>query len=292
MLTGEYVVLDGATALAIPTKYGQSLKVEPSSQPGVRWTSAYMDDEVWFDFQYSFQDLESPDVILHDVLADVLLDVLRFAKKLNGSFLDGSTNCKVTSTLNFSRDWGLGSSSTLINNIAQWADVDPYALLEKTFGGSGYDIAVAQKGHPLLYTLESGSRTVEEVKLDWGFTDQLFFVHLNRKQDSREGIERYRSSHKDKEGAIERITAISNALPQCASLSAFGDFIEEHEAIISEIIEMPTVQSQLFDDYPGSIKSLGAWGGDFILATGDVSDQDYFKNKGYETVVPFSTMIK
>ncbi|MEQ3661167.1 MAG: GHMP kinase, partial [Flavobacterium sp.] len=28
LLTGEYVVLDGAKALAVPTKFGQSLSIE------------------------------------------------------------------------------------------------------------------------------------------------------------------------------------------------------------------------------------------------------------------------
>ena len=36
LLTGEYVVLDGATALAIPTKYGQYLEISASEKKGIR----------------------------------------------------------------------------------------------------------------------------------------------------------------------------------------------------------------------------------------------------------------
>ena len=41
----------------------------------------------------------------------------------------------------------------------------------------------------------------------------------------------------------------------------------------------------------GTIKSLGAWGGDFVLATGDEEAQKYFKRKGYKTIIPFQDMI-
>ena len=39
LLTGEYMVLDGAIALAIPTKFGQSLTVEKLEEPKINWKS-------------------------------------------------------------------------------------------------------------------------------------------------------------------------------------------------------------------------------------------------------------
>ena len=292
LLTGEYVVLDGATALAIPTVYGQSLQISPSETPGVQWTSAYENEEVWFDFQYTPDDLGAGRTPLLDIVADVLLDVLFQARQMNGSFLEKDMRYKVVSALTFPKDWGLGSSSTLINNVAQWAGVDPYKLLERTFGGSGYDIAVAQEGTPLLYSQSSRERQITPVELNWDFMDQLFFVHLNRKQDSREGIARYRASNADKKSAIKETSAISEALLHCGSLQAFEQLLEQHETIISGIIDLPTIKARLFSDYTGCIKSLGAWGGDFVMATGSSSDQEYFKKKGYGTVIPFSEMIK
>jgi hypothetical protein len=47
----------------------------------------------------------------------------------------------ITTHLNFPKKWGLGTSSTLINNIAQWLQIDAFTLLNNSFGGSGYDIA-------------------------------------------------------------------------------------------------------------------------------------------------------
>lgn len=75
------------------------------------------------------------------------------------------------------------------------------------------------------------------------------------------------------------------------SIDAFEKLLSQHEQILSEAMGIPTVKSQLFPDYKGAIKSLGAWGGDFILATDDGNAKDYFINKGYRTVIPYKEMV-
>ena len=57
---------------------------------------------------------------------------------------------RVETQLEFPREWGLGSSSTLISNLGLWAETDPYDLLSATLGGSGYDIAAARSESPFL----------------------------------------------------------------------------------------------------------------------------------------------
>ena len=86
----------------------------------------------------------------------------------------------------------MGSSSTLINNIASWAKVDAYKLLWNAFSGSGYDIACAQHNLPIFYQLENQHPIVKQVDFNPNFKNELFFVHLNKKQNSREGIQRYK----------------------------------------------------------------------------------------------------
>ena len=39
------------------------------------------------------------------------------------------------------------------------------------------------------------------------------------------------------------------------------------------------------------IKSLGAWGGDFILATSKDDPTSYFKKKGFNTIFKFDDII-
>jgi mevalonate kinase len=288
LLTGEYVVLDGATALAIPTKYGQSLEIDISEKKEIHWQSYDENGSLWFEDFFDLKNFESQNK--ESEISKTVSKILREAQKLNPDFLSKYEGIQVKTTLDFPRNWGLGSSSTLINNIAQWAEVDGFALLANSFGGSGYDIAAAQSDAPILYELKKGNSKFRKVHLPWDFTDSLFFVHLNKKQDSKDGIARYRNISVD-EKIIQRISDISNKLLLCYSLSDFETLMNAHEEVISEIIKLPTIKEQLFSDYQNTIKSLGAWGGDFVLATGNENDMDYFKKKGFETVIPFEKMI-
>lgn len=288
LLTGEYVVLDGATALAIPTKYGQSLEISDSKKEGVHWKSLDENGTVWFEDFFDLKNFGSKKQ--QDELSNTLSKILIEAKKLNPEFLLNCDGILAETKLGFPRNWGLGTSSTLINNIAQWAEVDAFALLGNSFGGSGYDIAAGQSDAPILYELNNGKPQFKKIKLPWNFTDSLFFVHLNEKQDSKEGIARYRTGLV-KEKDIQKISDISNKVLACDSLSDFEKLMDAHEETISEIINLPTIKSKLFKDFPGTIKSLGAWGGDFVLVTGNVSNMDYFRKKGFKTVIPFDEMI-
>ncbi|HAT66380.1 MAG TPA: GHMP kinase [Flavobacteriaceae bacterium] len=287
LLTGEYVVLDGAKALAIPTKKGQSLTVEASEKKGVHWKSLDEKGTVWFKATFSLDTSisEKEDKVLFQ-----LIQILKEAQKLNPSFL-AEENYKVTTMLDFPRNWGLGTSSTLINNIAQWAEVDAFKLLQNSFGGSGYDIAAAQNSTPIIYQLKNGNPKVEPVKLNWDFTESLFFVHLNQKQDSKEGIAHYK---KEKVSAtvISEISFITEKLISCKTLKEFEALLNQHEELISLSIGLPTVKEQLFSDYPKAIKSLGAWGGDFVLAAGNEMDRSYFRKKGFTTIVSYRDMIQ
>ena len=290
LLTGEYAVLDGALALSIPTRFGQKLEVSTSEEEGLLWRSFNNDETLWFEGHFSINN-KGVKRGNDDKTGQKLQEILREAKKLSSSFLEGSRGYKVKTTLDFPRDWGLGSSSTLIHNIAMWADVDPFELLQESFGGSGYDIAQAGINRPILYCNKNGKPQYEPVHLDWNFKSELFFVHLNEKQDSREGILRYKNATPS-EKEINRISEISKAVASCRSLQEFSALLFEHEEIISKLIGLPTVGELRFKDYPKLVKSLGAWGGDFVLAVGNEADKNYFRKNGYRTIIPFHEMIK
>ena len=49
LLTGEYAVLDGATALALPTKFGQSLEVSPRTDERILGKIRDVNGELWFE---------------------------------------------------------------------------------------------------------------------------------------------------------------------------------------------------------------------------------------------------
>ncbi len=48
LITGEYTVLDKALALAVPTKFGQTLEVNSTDSQMVNWTALKHDGKIWF----------------------------------------------------------------------------------------------------------------------------------------------------------------------------------------------------------------------------------------------------
>ena len=298
MLTGEYLVLEGASALAVPTKFGQDLSVEKIKEPQLIWGSFTNTGDCWFEAVFELPKLRLVQATFNsdsdgsaDFIAETLQDILLESRKLNPEFLKYEHGFQVKTNLTFPRDWGLGTSSTLINNIAKWAKIDAFQLLWNSFSGSGYDIANAQYNSPILYEVKNQKPVIQKVDFIPSFSDQLFFVHLNKKQDSKDGIARFKEKREKTNNEIQLVSEISRQLIKQQKLSEFEKLIHEHEKIISSIIELPTVKESIFPDYFGTLKSLGAWGGDFILATGNKDTPQYFKTKGYTTILRYSDMV-
>lgn len=298
LLTGEYFVLEGAKALAVPTTCGQDLMVEPINEPQLIWNSYTNEGECWLEAIFDLPKLRLASATFesgkdrgNDKLAENLAKILKEAQKLNPSFLKSATGFLVKTNLTFSKNWGLGTSSTLLNNIANWAKINPYELLEKTFGGSGYDIACAQNNTPILYTKNEFEPIIEKVDFNPSFKENLFFVYLNKKQNSREGIQRFNELKGNLTSEINQISNLTEEFVACNNLKDFEKLLFEHEKLVSKTIQLKTVQELLFSDYFGQTKSLGAWGGDFILATGNTDTTNYFNEKGFYTVIPYKELI-
>lgn len=290
LISGEYAVLDGAKAWAMPTKFGQYLKVSKTTTDFLSWKSLDEKRNSWFNGTYTKDSLT--EISCSDTgTSRTLLKILREAQKLNPDFLNNATGFEIETKLTFPRDWGLGSSSTLLNNIAQWAKVDAYKLVWNAFSGSGYDIACAQNDTPIIYQLEKGTPLVRVLETKPPFSNSLYFVYLNKKRNSREAIAAYRQQKIDKTVLISKINELTEQMTHCTELGKFERLVNEHENVLSEALGIPTVREELFPEYQGSIKSLGAWGGDFILVTGNSAAVTYFEDKGFTTVLPFQEMI-
>lgn len=301
LLSGEYVVLDGALALAVPTNLGQSMSIDNITEPIIRWQSLDHQNQNWLKATFKlpstktekFEIIEASDTTLATRLS-ALFSALAL---LQPQLFSINSGFYIESRLEFPQDWGLGSSSTLINNLAQWAEVDPYELLKMSFGGSGYDIACASATSSISYqlitnnTANSSNRTVETVDFDPSFKEHLYFIHLNKKQNSREGIARYRSNSNTISPAIQHISDISREMIGCKSLDEFQTLMNLHESIIAKLIDMEPVKGRHFKDFNGQIKSLGAWGGDFIMAASNDDVSNYFNHKGYTTILRYDEMV-
>ncbi|WP_338357754.1 GYDIA family GHMP kinase [Yeosuana marina] len=291
LLSGEYVVLGGAISLAVPTKFGQWLHVELISEPKFIWTSFDNRGLVWFENEFELEKIDSSQTHSNDETSKRLIQILRAAKQLNPDFLNSNSGYKITTRLDFEKNWGLGTSSTLINNIASWAHINAFTLLNKTFGGSGYDIACAQHNQPICYQLIEDKPLVKLIDFNPSFKEHIYFIYLNKKQNSRDGIAMYKSNQGQSKSLISEISEITSNMITCTSLTEFNELVERHEVIISKTIKQKPIKELLFSDFKGSIKSLGAWGGDFIMVTSKEHPKPYFEAKGYHTIISYKEMI-
>lgn len=291
LITGEYLILDGAKAMALPTKFGQNLIVEKSSNKEIQWKSLDADGSIWFEDTILFSDIISKIPFEIESVKNTLITILREAYQLNPDSVLNSEGYIVTTQLSFPRKWGLGTSSTLINNIAQWFNINAFKLLKNSFGGSGYDIACAQNDCPILYHLEQGKPIVEKVKFNPTFTKNLYFVYLNQKQNSKSAIASYKEKKNNLADAKEIINQLTETVLNTKGENTFAEALETHEKELSIILETKTVKESLFPDFNGTIKSLGAWGGDFVLVVSEENPKPYFLGKGYKTIIEYRDMI-
>jgi len=288
-LMGEYTVLDGALAFAVPTKSGQSLEVAALADNIVKWTSLDADGSVWLEVEVSIEDIISNKQSAASAEANTLIKILHEAHTANPEIL--TSGFEVTTKLTFQRNWGLGTSSTLINNVAQWFGIDAYALLANTFGGSGYDIACAQNDTPIIYRVADGAVEVTPVSFNPDFINNIWFVYLNQKQNSRDAIAAYKQRQFDKQMLVSRIDILVTQLATAQDMQSFASALEKQEALLGGVLGIAPVQEKLFPDFKGIVKSLGAWGGDFVMAVTEENPTEYFKQKGYETVVAWRDMV-
>lgn len=294
LLTGEYLVLKGALALALPLKLGQSIEIETlaSNENRLHW-EAFRPEGKWFSVTLNREDLvncstDDPDK------ASRLSQILQSVKQLNPKAFEGN-DLNFTTRLDFDPNWGFGSSSTLIVNLARWANVNPYELLKLTFGGSGYDIACATAEGPVYYQLIDNKPQVETVDFQPSFAEHLFFIYQGQKQSSSKEIKAFlaKANPADLQKDIEAVSEISRAVPKCQNLDEFALLMQCHERIIARCIGQEPIQKR-FPDFEGVLKSLGAWGGDFILAATEWDNNQvkaYFNEKGLEVVFRYNDIV-
>ena len=288
LLTGEYVILDGALSLAAPTKFGQHLKYQENLSNLINWKSINFDGNIWFECLITSDTLKVKSTSSQKI-SNTLVEIINFIREYNPSFLK-KCGSDISTNLTFEKNLGLGSSSTLISNLSKISGVNPYTINNKIFKGSGYDIACAESISPILYKLDKDQKIINEVSFKPSFNEHIYFVYLNKKQNSISEIERY-NENKASVSIINEISNITSEIIVCNSLDRFNKLIEAHELIISKLISKKTIKDALFKDFDGSIKSLGAWGGDMIMVTSQIDPSKYFIKKGYSTIFKFKELL-
>lgn len=282
LISGEYLVLRGARALALPTLKGQELTVEPGEQQ-IHWESLDYEGKVWFKTSF---DLNLNIISSWDQERAIFIQrLLREAMALADTTPQPLNFC---SFLEFPAAWGLGSSSTLTYLLATYYKIQPFDLFFRTQNGSGYDIACAGVDHPIIYQLQSGQPRWTECSVSKAL-EEASFIYLNKKQDSRKEVKRFGDLNVT-EAQVEEVSLLTDAFSLAGSRKELMEIIEKHEKLLSSILGKQTVKEGFFSDYPGAVKSLGAWGGDFIMALGD-NTENYFRQKGFYHILSFRDLF-
>jgi mevalonate kinase len=288
MITGEYLALWGAKVLSVPTQLGQTLAVNyhPNHEKGIyiQWKSTDVKKQTWFSGAFMQPFTTTPTSPTEKNLGTLL--ALAFEEQ---SLPDGIY--QVSTALEFPREWGLGSSSSLIALIAKWLQTDPYRLFYQTQNGSGYDVASAMHDTPIYFQKNGLSPVITPIYWMPPFANELAFVYLGQKQDSPKEVARFLSGKTPSKDVISEIDDIALALTNCTTLLAFEELLMAHEAIIGRLLQRPPISNAAFKGFPGIVKSLGAWGGDFVLISKRPGWQNWLQERGYHTIIDWNDMI-
>jgi mevalonate kinase len=287
LITGEYLVLHGAMALAVPTRFGQNLHLEKLDSDIISWELKNHLGQITYSSEWN-----RALVCIHSNLPEWDIQVKRILEYLIGQGIEVE-GFKFNFQLDYPQEWGLGSSATLIANLAKAASIDPMPFFRATQTGSGYDVAVAFECKSLIYKLESGDPIWEPVIYSPSFSKQMHFVFRGQKQKSDLEVKRYLKREKASREVLKAINRLTQQIKDCSELGEMIKLIRLHEELVGEQIGAVTVQKELFNDFNGVVKSLGAWGGDLMLAVAEEGQdvQGYFSEKGFPLALSYDEMI-
>ncbi len=295
MISGEYLVLYGATALVLPLRLGQHMKVTATGStpiPLLRWRAKIL-SEPWFSADIEISGFTLKRTTNVD-LASRIIPLMAEVDKMNPSLFSSEEGFEIETNNGFDLKWGFGSSSALIANLSQWAGIDAFELYFRTSNGSGADIAAAMSDAPVIYKLADKKPEFYRIGFKPSFHDKLWFVYLGTKQDSARSVSEFRNSNHVTPKQIRLVDDLTYAMLQAEDLDSFSEVIFEHERILGRILEKDPIKNTLFSDFKGEVKSLGAWGGDFVLAASGEEEEtvrNYFMNKGFHTMFSFDEIV-
>lgn len=294
LIAGEYTVLDGGLSFAVPTKLGQTLEVdylEKSENLTLIWEAFLHDGSLWFSAEFELKSLGIINAS-DEKLAQKLKELFVAIEKINPNFFKNQTqNIHCKTQLEFPKEWGLGSSSTLIYLLAKFAQIDEFELSDLTFKTSGYDVACASQNSPILYQILENKRKIEPIKFNPNFLDKIHFVYLNQKQDTQIGVSKQYKFKPKNQQLVDAISILTQKIVESSSLEEFESYVNQHEELLSLHMEVPKVKDLYFSDYTGSVKSLGAWGGDFVMVTEREYFKEYFNSRGYHTIFSYKEIM-
>jgi mevalonate kinase len=185
LLAGEYGVLLGLNALALPVKKGQWLEFfdfkTPENNPDTLYFKAIDENgETWL--QYNFILDQKPWLELN---SDELIPLVQLLRMIPEEHWIQGKSFRLETRLEFARTSGLGTSSTFVSLLSQCFLLNPQRVQELLFQGSGYDVAVSNVQKPLIFWRNAGGAHFRPWKLNPDLTQDWSILFLGNKVNSR-----------------------------------------------------------------------------------------------------------
>jgi mevalonate kinase len=293
LISAEYMVLHGSQALVLPLNKTQSLhKLKSGDRTRFSW-NAHHGTDLWFRAEFRASTLEI--VATSDrEKAEKLQLLLKACMELDPLFQRELQIWDVETRLDFSPEWGFGSSSTLTALMAEWAGVNALDLHFMVSEGSGYDVACAVADHAILYSLREDVPHFEPVSFHPPWADQIHFVWLGSKQSTALHIREIASRLNPASEEVRYFSRLTRDMLGARELQEFRAIMEEHEAKLSELTGQERVSRSRFPGLQGSVKSLGAWGGDFAMIASEQEPDalyNYLDKLGFTRRFRFKDLI-
>lgn len=299
LLSNEYAILKDVPGIAFPTKLGQSLLFnETENKRKIQYRAIDHNNKLWFSCDLDFNNGFTSTTDGSDQL-DLVLKIFNFLYKENPFIFKKLESCGfyISTQLDFPNYYGLGSSSTFIQNICDVFKADSFNVLQQCFGGSGYDIAIAKEKRAGVFVRSIQYLSDIPTTLQKFFQEQhhnLFFVYLGKKQSSSRSINDLsdRINQMDK----QKYEDLHVFLSSVSTMNQFNDWIVNHEKTLASDLGLTPLVDKFTDisKINGNIKSLGAWGGDFALLSSEYPLNEvkkYFENYQLNEVFRFQEMI-
>jgi mevalonate kinase len=283
ILMGEYAVLHGTNAICLPLKTGQKLEIENNIPGQIHWRWSF-EQNILADITLESESLEIIETKAGN--AQWAIDLILYIRQQNPAFLKNK-GCSLHFINLFPPEWGLGSSSATISSLCRYAVVNPYLVNEQLMGGSGADIACTTAEKWFLYRRSLPEPDIWQIPTEYPFPENTFFIYSGQKQETAGHLKKIARTDKRSYEAIwpEINKFILRFLAASALPEAFK-IIDDHDLLISSQINMQPI-GNLFTDFQGKVKSLGAWGGDFFMVLSQQPPafvKNYFSIKGYDKV--------
>ena len=90
--------------------------------------------------------------------------------------------------MDFNRNWGLGSSAILINNLSNYFGLDSFEVSENVTNSSGADIASTKISKPIIFSVNDKKPCYKEVNFNPPFSKNLLFVFAPKLTPSQDNL--------------------------------------------------------------------------------------------------------